>query len=72
MAVINDRLTSAENDINRILEMLQDVITVDEASQHVEILDEEAQRIFYQITSLEKKISSLRYKWQQAVNRARS
>jgi len=73
MAVtITDRLTAAENDVNRILELLQDIITVDDASKHVEILDEESQDIAYRLTSLERKISALKYKWQQAYKRINS
>lgn len=72
MATIEQRLLSAENDVNRILELLQDAVTVDTASKHVEIEDERAQEIFYRLTSLEKKISSLKYKWRQAYLRQNS
>ncbi len=69
---INNRLSSAENDINRILESLQEAITVDSASKHVSILDSEAEQILFRIKSLEQKIESLKYKWQQAYKRVNS
>lgn len=73
MAVtIADRLTAAENDVNRILELLQDVITVNDASKHVQILDQEGEDIAYRLASLENKISALKYKWQQAYQRVNS
>lgn len=73
MAVtIAQRLTAAENDINRLLEHLQDVTLVDDASKHVAILDEEADRIAMRLISLENKIAALRYKWQQAHKKVNS
>lgn len=72
MPTTQERLTSIENDINRILEMIQEAITVADASKHVAILDEEANDIFYRINSMEQKLSSLKYKLQQAYKRVNS
>jgi hypothetical protein len=72
MASIDDRLTSAEKAINRILEILQDSPTVEEASEHIAILDSNTESTLYRITSLENKITSLKYIWQQAYNRVNS
>ena len=69
---IEDRLTAAEKKVNSILEILQDSITVTETSRHVEILDSEEKTIDYRIKRIETTIDTLRFMWQQAVNRANS
>lgn len=69
MTTVNERLTSIENDVNRIMEHLLDTITVEDASKHVEIADSEVESILYRIESVEKKLEALRYKWQLAYKR---
>ena len=73
MAVtITERLIAVENDVNRMLEMLQEAVTVEDASKHVAILDDENDAILYRITSLENKLEALRYKWQLAYKKVNS
>lgn len=69
---ITDRLVSAENDVNRILETLQDAMIVDDASKYARIEDTEAKAILYRILSLETKIASLKHKWKEAYKKVNS
>ena len=69
---ISDRLTSIEKDVNRILEELQNAVTIEDASKYVDVTDSEVESILYRVTSLESKIQSLKYKWQLAHRKVNS
>jgi len=66
---ITDRLNSIEDDLNRIMEELQQSVTVEDASKHVAIMDSESQDILYRMKGIEDKIASLRSKCQLAYKR---
>lgn len=66
---ITDRLNSIEDDLNRIMEELQQSVTIEDASKYVAIIDSESQDILYRMKSIENKISSLRSKCQLASKR---
>ncbi len=64
MSTVDDRLLSAEQDINRILELLQESILVDEASKYAKIADDDAREILYRIKSIEEMIKAIKFESQ--------
>ena len=72
MTTITERLNDIEDDLNRILEMLETIITVEDASKHVKIIDTDVENILYRITSIEMKTAALLTKWRIAVKRSES
>jgi uncharacterized protein YoxC len=66
---IEERLTAAEKNLNRLLEEIQVAITVDEASKHVDIIDTENDDILYRIKRIENVIQRIKYQIQQMSNR---
>ena len=66
-----ERLSIIEQDLSRILEILQEGVTVDTASKQVRIADEETDSILSRIRRIEWRIEGLKYKWQIAYRKSK-
>jgi hypothetical protein len=67
----DQRLSIIEQDLSRILELLQSGITVDTASKQVRIADTNTDSILSRIRRIEYRIEGLKYKWQIAYKKSK-
>jgi len=69
MPTQDERLNSIEDNINRMMELLQEVATVDDATDYTDVQDARMQTIYNRMDSLEAKLQALVYKWQIAIKK---
>ncbi len=69
---VSERLDDIERDLSRILEFLQDAMTVDTASEQIEIADTLGESNLTRIRRIEQRMEAVRYKWQMATRKQNS
>jgi hypothetical protein len=62
---IEERLTAAEENVNRLFEAIQSAATVEDASDHTNIIDNSNQDILDRIRRIEQIIDRIKYQIRQ-------